>query len=58
MVCRGRAALGGSRLETPRAGEADRAERAKPTLGLALQPLTPALAQQLGHASLLLTVTV
>jgi len=28
--------------------EADRGERAKPTLGLAVQPLTPALAQQLG----------
>jgi serine protease Do len=27
---------------------ADRGERAKPTLGLAVQPLTPALAQQLG----------
>jgi serine protease Do len=35
-------------LDAKEPREADRSERAKPTLGLALQPLTPALAQQLG----------
>ncbi len=35
-------------LDAKEPREADRGERAKPTLGLALQPLTPALAQQLG----------
>ena len=35
-------------LDAKEPREADRGERAKPTLGLAVQPLTPALAQQLG----------
>jgi serine protease Do len=35
-------------LDAKEPREADRSERAKPTLGLAVQPLTPALAQQLG----------
>jgi serine protease Do len=36
-------------LDAKEPREADRSERAKPTLGLAVQPLTPALAQQLGE---------
>jgi serine protease Do len=35
-------------LDAKEPREAERGERAKPTLGLAVQPLTPALAQQLG----------
>ena len=35
-------------LDAKEPREADRGDRAKPTLGLAVQPLTPALAQQLG----------
>ncbi|HEX9127233.1 MAG TPA: PDZ domain-containing protein, partial [Methylomirabilota bacterium] len=35
-------------LDAKEPREADRGQRAKPTLGLAVQPLTPALAQQLG----------
>jgi serine protease Do len=35
-------------LDAKEPREADRGERAKPTLGLAVQPLTPALARELG----------
>jgi serine protease Do len=35
-------------LDTKEPGQADGGEKAKPALGLAVQPLTPALAQQLG----------
>jgi serine protease Do len=35
-------------LEAKESGQADGGEKAKPALGLAVQPLTPALAQQLG----------